>query len=53
MRVRVAAPPSLKVSKEEKMDIGILIDILVGVVRDGVDKMDPLKELLGQRIQLL
>jgi hypothetical protein len=40
---RVTVPPSLEVSKEEKVDVGILTVAMVGAVNAGVNGMDLLE----------
>ena len=50
---RVVAPPSLEVSKEEKVDVGILTVAMVGAVNAGVNGMDLLETFLIRRIQPL
>lgn len=50
---RFEAPPTLKLSKEEKVDVDILVDVLVGAMRARVVGMDLLETFLSPRIQPL
>ena len=46
-------PPSLIVAEEEKANVGILMNGVVNLIRDGVTGLDLLEVFLGRRIQPL
>ena len=50
---RVEKPSSLKVTPAEKVEVNMLVDWVVQLVRDGVTGMDLLEVFLRRRIQPL
>src|SRR3954466_6122083 len=50
---RVRQPSSLIVTPEEKVEVNMLVDRVVQLVRDGVTGMDLLEVFLSRRIQPL
>ena len=50
---RIQLAPSLTVSKEEKVDVDILVIVLVALFRKDVNRMDLLEVLFQWRIQHL
>ena len=50
---RPAVPKSLTVAEEEKANVGILMNDVVNLIRDGVTGLDLLEVFLGRRIQPL
>ena len=50
---RPSTPPSLIVAEEEKANVGILMNGVVNLIRDGVTGLDLLEVFLGQWIQPL